>query len=170
MKSDDELKERKSKSELKREAEAAQALGKALVDLPAAQFKVLIGKADLPDTLHEALVECRAIKSHEAHRRKMQYIGKLMRDVELEPIQRLITQVKRSGDIATAQLHQIERWRDRLLTGGQGVLEELLQTCPQADATHLQNLIDSARREAEHKQPPRAARLLFKYLRELFNE
>lgn len=167
MSYDEERPERKSKGQQKREAEAAQALGRELVELPLAQFKTLQERVELPERLHAALVDCRAIKAHGALRRQMQYIGKLMRDVELEPIQKTLEQVKRGGQVATAQLHQLERWRERLLTEGQSALDALLQASPNADANHLQELIASAHREAAHNQPPRAARLLFKYLRDL---
>ena len=158
---------KKSKGEQKREAAAAQALGVELVKLSAAQLKTLLSNIELPDNLREALVACQKIKSHEAHRRQLQYIGKLMRDIEIEPLQKQLAQAKRGGQVETAQLHLIERWRDRLLTEGDMALKELLHDYHMADASHLQQLIATARKEYELKQPPRAARQLFKYLREL---
>jgi ribosome-associated protein len=167
MTTEDEFKPRKSKAQQKREAEAAQALGKTLVGLPAADFNVLLDRLDLPEDLREALVACRAIKSHEAHRRQLQYIGKLMRGIETAPIEQKLAELKRGGQVATAQLHQLERWRERLLSEGDVALQDLLQLKPQADAAQLRQLIERAHRESAHKQPPRAARLLFRYLREL---
>jgi len=164
----DERIPKKSKTQQKRDAEAAQALGAELVKLSAAQLKTLVDKLELPDNLREALLACQSINAREAHRRQLQYIGRLMRDIELEPIQQQLVQVKRGGQVATAQLHQIERWRERLLSEeGEGGLNELLQQYPETDTRQLRQLIDSAHKEAEHSQPPRAARLLFKYLREL---
>lgn len=165
---DDELRPaKKSKSQQKREAEAAQALGTAVVDLPEHHFAALIEKIDLPEKLITAWRECRAIKSREARRRQLQFIGKLMRDVEPVPIEQMLAQLKRSGQVATAQLHQLERWRERLLTEGDNVLQEFLQTHPQTDGAKLRQLIERAHKEAAHNQPPRASRLLFRYLREL---
>lgn len=162
--------EQKSKQQQKREAEAVQALGKELVELPKAQFTVLIGKLELPEKLHDALVQCRDIKAREARRRQLQYIGRLMREVEPEPIQQLLAQLRRSGQVASAQLHQLEDWRERLLTEGEEAFQQLLSLHPQIDAKHVRRLIATAQREAAQKQAPRAARALFRYLRDLMYE
>ena len=167
MHSDDDFQPRKSKAQQKREAEAAQALGTTLVDLSAADFAALIGRLDLPDDLHEALVSCRSIKAREGRRRQLQYIGKLMRGIETAPIQQQLDQFKRGGQVATAQLHQLERWRERLLHEGDEALEALLQQYPQADADQVRQMIAAAHKESAHRQGPRAARLLFRYLRDL---
>ena len=164
---DEEFQPKKSKQQQKREAEAAQVLGTALVELPASQFTALIDKLDLPDKLHEALSTCRSIKAREGRRRQLQYIGKLMRGVDCEPIERTLAEVKRGGQVATVQLHAIERWRERLLTEGEAAMDELLRLQPQADAKQLQQLIARAHKEKAEHQAPRAARLLFKYLRDL---
>ena len=112
---DEELKPQKSKNQQKREAEAAQALGTELVDLPASQFKALIEKLELPEKLHEALAACRSIKAREGRRRQLQFIGKLMRTIETAPIEQKLAELKRGSQVATAQLHHIERWRERTL-------------------------------------------------------
>lgn len=158
---------KKSKQQQKREAEAVQAVGTAVVDLPVKQFNTLIEKLELPDKLRHALVECRSMKAREGRRRQLQYIGKLMRGIDAEPIQQLLTEFEKGGRIATAQMHNIERWRERLLTEGDAALQELLASHPEADAKHLQQLVVSAHKELSEKQPPRAARVLFRYLREL---
>lgn len=158
---------KKSKGEQKREAAAAQALGTELVKLSVAQLKTLLSNIELPDNLHEALLACQKIKSHEAHRRQLQYIGKLMRDIEVEPLQKQLAQAKRGGQVETAQLHLIERWRDRLLSEGEAALNDLTQSYSHADIAQIQELVATAHKEFKLKQPPRAARQLFKYLREL---
>ncbi|MGD8926793.1 MAG: ribosome biogenesis factor YjgA [Thioalkalispiraceae bacterium] len=166
----DELIPKKSKAQQKRDAEAAQALGAELVKLTVTQLDTLFDKLELPDALHEALLLCRSIKAREGHRRQLQYIGKLMRDIDPVPIQQLLAQFKRGGQVATAQLHLIEGWRDRLLSDEEGVLDELVQQYPETDASQVRKLIASARKESVHNQPPRAARLLFKYLRALLED
>jgi ribosome-associated protein len=164
---DDEEELKPTKQQRKRDAEAAQALGAELVKLSTEQLNTLVDKLDLPDKLHEALLTCRSIKSHEAHRRQLQYVGKLMRGIDLPPIQQQLAEIKRSGQVVAAQLHRIEHWRERLLSEGTTALDELLQQYPNTDAAQVQQLIARAQKESAHKQPPRAARLLFKYLREL---
>lgn len=158
---------RKSKQQQKREAEAAQVLGSRLVELPVSHFNAIIDKVELPEKLSEALVACRSIKAREGRRRQLQYIGKLMRVIDCAPIEKKLAELNRGGQVATAQLHQIESWRERLLTEGETALKELLQLHSEADALQIRKYIDQAHKEATEKQPPRAARLLFKYLREL---
>lgn len=144
-----------------------QALGTSVVELPPAQFKVFIEKIALPEKLQEALQQCRSIKSREAHRRQLQYIGKLMRDMDPAPIQQVLAQLKQSGQVATAQLHKIEHWRERLLSEGELALRELLRLYPELDTKHVQKLIAAAHRESAQNQAPRSARKLFRYLRDL---
>lgn len=147
-----------------------QALGTSVVELPAAQFKTFIEKASLPEKLQEALQQCRSIKSREAHRRQLQYIGKLMRDLDPEPIQRILAQLKQTGQVATAQLHKIEHWRERLLNEGDSAFQELQQQYPELDVKQVRQFIATAQRESAQNQAPRAARKLFRYLRDLMYE
>ena len=163
----DESLEPKSKQQQKREAEAVQALGTTIVKLPATHFNALVARLVLPDQLCNALTECRAIKAHEGRRRQLQYIGKLMRGIDAAPIQQVLAEFERGGHVESAQMHHIERWRERLLAEGDAAFKELLQAYPETDAEHVQKLIVSARKEFTQKQPPRAARMLFKYLRTL---
>ena len=164
---DEQRPSKQRKQQQKREVEAAQALGSVLVELPDAQFTRLIDKLALPDTLRESLVQCRSMKAREGRRRLVQYIGKLMRDIDPAPIQQMLAEFERGGQVATAQLHQIERWRERLLAEGDEALKDFVRIHPQADAAQLRQLIVSAHKELSEKQSPRAARKLFKYLREL---
>lgn len=163
---EEDTSERKSKGQLKREAESAQALGKAMVDLPDSDFKRSLKQLELPEDLLDALIACRKIKSHEAHRRQLQFIGKLMRGIDCEPIEQALESIKRSGQIATAKLHEIERWRERLLEQGDNALTELKELYPHIDTTQVRQLVANARRELAKQQAPRAARKLFKYLRD----
>jgi len=161
----DELKP-KSKAQQKREAEAAQVLGTKLAGLSVTQINELSDKSDMSDKLHEALLAYQSIKAREARRRQLQFIGKLMRDVDLASIEKLLTDFKRDGLVAKAQLHKVEHWRERLLNEGEMAFNELSQAYS-IDAKRVRKLIAGAQREAAENQPPRSARLLFKYLREL---
>ena len=167
LSSEEERVPRKSKSQQKRDAVAAQALGAELVELTTGQLKALLDKLDLPESLNEALLMCGSIKAREGRRRQLQLIGKLMRDVDPEPVQKLLVETKRGGQVATIQLHKIERWRERLLTEGPEAYNELLSGYPHADGAEIKRLIARAAKESVQKQPPRSSRLLFKYLREL---
>lgn len=166
----EELKPRKSKAQQKREAEAAQALGTELVELSAPHFQALVKKLDLTEQLYEALVACRNINAREGRRRQLQYIGKLMRGIDCTTIEQKLAELKRGGQIATAQLHQIERWRERLLSEGDAAFDDLVRLHPQVDAVQVKQLIAQAHKESSLQQPPRAARQLFKYLRQILAE
>jgi ribosome-associated protein len=96
----------------------------------------------------------------------MQYIGKLMRDIDPAPIQAALDEIKGVSAAANARQHALERLRTRLLEDEQ-VLGEIAAAHPQADLTHLRQLRRNALKEQEHNKPPRAFRELFRVLREL---
>lgn len=151
-----------SKSQLKREAGQLQALGERMVALKPEQLAQL----DLPENLHDAVLEAHRIKSREASRRHRQYIGKLMRQVEIEPIEAQFDGWDRQHRAQTARLHQVENWRDRLL-GDKDAVSELMQAHPDADVQRLRTLIRNAHKEQAANKPPKSARELFKALRDL---
>jgi ribosomal 50S subunit-associated protein YjgA (DUF615 family) len=103
--------ERPSKTQRKKEVEALQALGERLVELNADQ----LAKVPLPDDLRDAVLEAKRIRSREGRRRQLQYIGKLMREIDPAPIARELERWDGQSREATAVHHRIERWRLRLL-------------------------------------------------------
>ena len=152
-----------SKSQRKREAHALQQLGAQLLEVPEEDWHRL----DLPATLVQALKEARKIRSHGARKRQLQYIGKLMRDVEPGPVQQYFEQ-RRLQHRRAAERHQLlERLRDTLVEEGDAALGAVLDEFPDADRQQLRQLIRQARREREAERPPKAARALFRYLRDL---
>jgi len=154
-----------SKSQLKREAEALQQMGKALVELSAARYGAMMAKLDLPEALREALTACRAINARGGRKRQLQYIGKLMRSVDAEPIRRALDGLEGKDRAQTAALHRLERWRERLIEEGDAALAELLNEFPVADRQALRQLMMKARKERDAGQGPAAARALFRALR-----
>ncbi|HHH47294.1 MAG TPA: DUF615 domain-containing protein [Gammaproteobacteria bacterium] len=156
----------KSKSQLKREMHALQALGEELARLSPEQFK----KFELPEALRDAVEEARRINSRGALKRQLQYVGRVMRDVDPAPIREQLDALRGQSRQAAARLHRIERWRDRLLEQGDHVLEELLAAHPDVDRQYLRQLVRNAGKEKQANKPPRSARLLFRYLRELMEE
>jgi ribosome-associated protein len=152
-----------SKSERKRRASRLQALGVELAALPEAELEGL----DLPDTLRIALRELRRLTSHGAQLRQRQYIGKLMRRVDPEPIIERLAARKRAHDAKLRPLRDAERWRDRLLREP-AAAAALLASHPSADRATLEGLLARAAREREAGRPPAAARELFAWLRQLF--
>lgn len=155
-----------SKSQRKRDMLALQALGESLVKLKAEQ----LGKIPLPEQLHQAVREAQRIKSHSAHKRQLQYIGRLMRELDASPIREAMETLEARSAQASAQLHHLERWRERLIAEGDAALGELLDEHPGADRQHLRQLIRAAQREQTQNGPHGHARALFRYLRELLTE
>ncbi len=156
----------KSKSQLKRDMHALQVLGEELVNLSPEQFK----KFKLPEALHDAVVEARRIHGRGALKRQLQYVGRMMRDVDPAPIREKLDALRGQSRQAAAQLHRIERWRDRLLEDGDHALEELVARHPDVDRQYLRQLMRNAGKEKLANKPPRSTRLLFRYLRELMEE
>ncbi len=152
-----------SKSQLKREAHALLELGKKLVQLDKASLE----KIPLPDNLLDAINSAKKIRQHGALKRQLQFIGKLMRKTDAEPIQAAYEAATSHYRADTRQLHMLENWRDRLLAEGDNALGELLKQFPDADRQHLRQLMRSAKKERELNKPPRAARELFQYLKSL---
>ncbi len=154
--------EPKSKTQLKREADQLHALGKTLTKLN----KEELARFNLPDTLNDAIIAMQNIRQRGAQKRHLQYIGKLMRHIDPEPIQELVDtmQKREAGD--KAQLHKLEQWRDRLINEGNKALSELLETHPESDRQYIRQLTRNAIKEQQQGKPPAAARKLFKYLRD----
>lgn len=157
--SDDEI---KSKTQLKREMHALQELGSKLLD----QKPEMLAKLELTDELRAAIDEMNRIRSNEARRRHLQYIGKLMRDVDVDQIRETIERQEAGTAAYVRHFHQLEVWRDRLLENDDHIAA-FVEDYPLADRQHLRQLLRNARREAERNKPPAAARKLFKYIREL---
>ncbi len=154
--------EEKTKSQIKREMEDLQDLGTELVKLSPSQ----LDKIPMSDKLREAIDLCQRITSHGAMVRQRQLIGKLMREEDVEPIQRSLNELRFSAQKQAQQFHQHERWRDRLIKEGDPALNDYMQQFPQADRQQLRTLIRQAQKEEKENKPPAASRELFRQLRD----
>jgi ribosome-associated protein len=151
-----------SKSRRKADAHALQALGAQLVALNRDQ----LAQVELPELLRDAVQAAQRIRAHEGRRRQLQYIGKLMRNVDAAPIRARIEGWQSVSVEQTARLHLIERWRDRLLEDP-AALQAFAAECPAADLQQLRTLIRNTQRERERHKPPRHYRALFQWLRDI---
>lgn len=142
-----------------------QAIGEQLTELGMDKLKQLA----LPERLLDAVLEMKRINKFGARRRQMQYIGRLMREVETGPIVARLEAWNGKSDQHIAWLHQLERWRDRLLESD-GALTELLAAYPAVDAQRLRTLVRNAHREKELVKPPKSYREIFQVLREILPE
>ena len=157
--------ERPSKSARKRAAHAAQELGEALIGLREAELAAL----ELPDTLAEAIRAARRIKSRAGLARQRQFIGKLMREVELEPIRAALAAKSEQAARATETFKRVETWRERLITEGAPALAELARWRPQIDASEWATRVACAQAERRSGAGGTAGRELFRALRALFD-
>lgn len=154
--------DRPSKSQKKREMEALQGLGEELVDLGRDQ----LAKIDLPDDLRDAVRDAQRFTKHEARRRQLQYIGRIMRGLDAAPIRAALDAIRGVSAAATARMHALERLRTRLLAD-ENVLGEIAGSHPGADLQHLRQLRRNALKERQLGKPPRAYREMFRALRGL---
>ncbi|NIO40009.1 MAG: DUF615 domain-containing protein [Burkholderiales bacterium] len=151
-----------SKSQRKREMHALQTLGETLVELPDEQLARLV----LPETLYDAIMQARGISQRGALRRQLQYIGRLMRDVDASRIRDQLQSVQSGTEQDIAIMHRTERWRERLL-GDEQALAEFVAAYPGTDVQQLRTLLRNAMREAAAERPPRAYRELFRHIRNI---
>jgi ribosome-associated protein len=155
-----------SKTRRKAEMHALQDLGEALVGLDAKRLAELAAEVGLPERLHDAIREARSITAWGGRKRQMQFIGKLMRDLDAAPIQRRLDAWAQGHDIDTARQRAIERWRDRLLAEPDA-LDALAAEYPRLDRPRLRALLARARDERVRGGPPHAFRELFRELKAL---
>jgi ribosome-associated protein len=150
-----------SKTQRKNEMLELRALGAALVELPESQ----LASFALEPSLHEAVLEAKRIKSHGAKKRQLQYIGRLMREVDAEPIRARLAALEGGSAQATAHHRRMEAWRERLLADDEA-LTEFAGAHPGADLQALRTLIRNARKEAKEQKPPHAYRELFRFVKQ----
>jgi len=154
---DDEfIEEGPSKSLRKRQSHDLQDLGEALIDLPQAELDAL----PLPDVLREAVMLARRITAHGGLSRQKQFIGKLMRKIDAEPIRIALEARQENERNAARQFQLIERWRARLIDEATAI-DEFVRSYPAAERDLLNRLAAQARHERESNRTPKAARELF---------
>lgn len=159
------MEEPKSKSQKKREAHALQQLGLELTQLSAEQLK----QFELPDLLVQAIDEAKSINSNSAKRRHAQFIGRIMRDIDVEPIQEQLDKIKQGSAKSNAQFHLAERWRERLISEGKEALTEFLAAFPCDDIQQLRHLITQARKEREKNNNLGSYKALFRHIKAIIS-
>ena len=150
-----------SKTKRKQEMTALQKLGAKLVELPESQLVEM----PMNEQLRDAVFEAKRIKSHEAKRRQLQYIGRLMREIDPAPLRAQLDAIVGHSAQAAAQHRRLEAWRERLLADD-GALTAFAAEHPGADLQALRTLIRNTRKEQKEARPPRAYRELFRLIKE----
>ena len=148
-----------SKSQLKREASQLQEIGKKLVELK----QSILDELNLTTDLMEAIQEHKRLKQNEAKRRHMQYIGKLMREVDSEAISAALEKNRSGSDQQIGHLHTVERWRDRLIDNDQYITEFINEY--NVDRQQLRQLVRNAKKDIEQEKNRGNTKKLFQWLK-----
>ena len=150
-----------SKSQKKRNMIALQSVGEELVALSTD----VINKMDLPDDLRVAILDAKRIPNskHGGNKRQMQYIGRLMREVDPAPILTQLQALKAPNQKQTAQHHLAERWRERMLADATAVAA-FVREFSESDAVTLEKLLAAAKDDHAKQRPPKNFRLLYQTL------
>jgi ribosome-associated protein len=157
--SDIEIDDLPSRSQLKRDSQELRDMGAQLVQMPNAH----LNKIAMDNTLLAAIKEARRLKSNDARRRQIQYIGKLMRNMDLTEIRHSVEKLNHQSQTFRQHFAMLEQWRDRLIDEGNDAIEEFLTTFPNADRQQIRNLS----RQAGREKTGSAKTKLFKYLKEI---
>jgi ribosome-associated protein len=156
-----------SKTQRKAEADALQMVGKKLIDLP----KERLIKLNLPESLYDAVIEAKRLTANGAIRRQLQFIGRLMRNNDVEPILEQLSRWEGKNNEENARFHALERWRDRLIEESNTVqskaLQEFVSIHPDVEIQQIRTLSRNAHKEQTANKPPKSSRELFKLLREI---
>jgi len=157
----DEAENSISKSQKKRNMLALQSVGGELVLLSTE----VIAKLDLPDELRVAVLDAKRIpgSKHGGNKRQMQYIGRLMREVDPAPILIQLQALKAPNQKQTAQHHLAERWRERMLADATSIAA-FVREFPEAEQTTLEKYLADAKDDHSKQRPPKNFRLLYQTL------
>lgn len=159
---------RPSKTQQKKTMHELQKLGEALTQLPDHRLETL----EIPESLLSAVQEFKRTKSHEGRRRQMQYVGKLMRQVDVEPIREAVAEMELGRAADSFALHQAEQWRAELIASDDA-LTRWMNEHPQCEAQQLRSLVRAARKDAAaapEQRSSRAYRELFQYIKTYLNQ
>ncbi|MCB1587813.1 MAG: DUF615 domain-containing protein [Xanthomonadales bacterium] len=151
-----------SKSQRKREAQEVADLAEALVQAKPG----VLAKVPVPDEIAADLALARKISSHIAKRRQILFLAKKMRQIDLEPIRAALEPDEQTHRQQVAQMHYVERWRERLLNDGDAAVTAFIDAHPETDRQQLRQLLRQAAREQAAGKPPAAARALYRLLSE----
>ncbi len=152
-----------SKSELKREANEAADLGKELMELAPAQ----LDKIPLDDDLRAAITLANKIRNkHEGFRRQRQFVAKLVRQADPEPIIEALNKIKNLHAQETVKLHLAEQWRERFMSQGNDAVQAFIDQYPGIDIQRLRQTLRLALKEKAANKPPKYYRELFQIVKE----
>jgi ribosome-associated protein len=154
-----------SKTRRKKHMTQLQDVGADLVRLSPEQ----LARIEMPQELRAAVLECKRFTKHEAVRRQMQYIGRLMRDLDAGPIVEQLAALHAPSNRQTALFHLAEKWRDALLADADAASRFAMEF-PDADPQRLRELTEKASAERHADKPPKHYRELFHVLNAIIQD
>ena len=157
---------RPNKTQIKRDIAVIHKLAEEIVDLSTIQ----ISELNLSPDIFDAAKTVAGMPQKGARKRQLKFLTGLLRNIDIEEVQGKLAKIKSQSALAAKEHHLIERWRDRLLSEGDQALSSLLQDYPNANRQQLRQLLRNANKETETGKPPKSARLIYQYLKELFAE
>ncbi len=157
--------EEKSRSQIKREFRELKDLGKELVRLSAGQLRAV----PLSEKTHDAVAATRPL-TRNALQRQYRYLAALLVEEDLVAIRLALAGELQPHAEEVAALHKAEHWRDKLLSADDQELAAFAAHHPDCDRTRLRQLVRNAKKERELEKPPKSARQLFRYLKQLFDD
>ncbi|MFZ4503541.1 MAG: ribosome biogenesis factor YjgA [Methylovulum sp.] len=152
---------RPNKTQLKKDIAELFVLGEKLSRISATQLATLT----IPDAIQQAIREVSGMPLNSARKRLLKYIAGQLHKIDCDPIKESLAKLENKSVHAAREHHQVERWRDRLLAEGDKALTELLDEYPDVDRQYLRQLLRTAQKELAASAPPRASRLLYRYLK-----
>ncbi|MBA3987624.1 ribosome biogenesis factor YjgA [Aliidiomarina maris] len=155
--------QRPNKTQIKREIADVQDMASRLIQLTDSSLR----KMPIDEQLIQAVILARRIRNtREGYRRQLQLITKLLRQGDHAAVKRELDGLQRSGDAENAKFHALERWRERIISGGDDAIQAFIDQYPSADRQKLRQLVRKVQKEQAEDKPPAGYRELFKYLRE----
>jgi ribosome-associated protein len=154
-----------SKTELKKDSKKIQALGRSIAEMSADEIK----KFNFPPNIQHAITEFKAIKSNSAKNRQTQYLGKLLRAIDLTEAYIVMEQLRTNSQKGIQLDHYIEKWRDRLISDKEAITE-FISLYSSSENQTIRQLIQNSLKEKASDKPPKSYRQLFQVIKIIINK
>jgi ribosome-associated protein len=151
----------KSKTQVKQELNELKELGRDLIALPV----IDLDKLNLPEDVYDNVLKAKKM-THGALKRQVGFLGGIIANSEYETIQENLTKLRQAHNGKVKEFHQLEQWRDELLSNNKDIMNVLVATFADLDIQYVRQLVRNAQKETKQNKAPKSARLLFKYLQE----
>ena len=151
-----------SKTELKKDSKNIQKFGKRISELTINNIQAF----KFPLSVYEATIGLKNLKSNSAKKRQVQYLGKLLREIDLTDAFLVMKQLEVGSQKEIQRNNIIEGWRDKLLNNNDAITE-FVDQYPKIDRQSLRQTISNAQKEKKGNKPPKYSRQLFKLIKDI---